>query len=119
MNIIFIILDIPKLVSCAEEIPVGCKTSDSELLLFKVLISVLSGVNSATLSSSLNITIPETSGNTAVGYMQNIFLVMAWSIPLGFMVYQAQRAFKLKRTSDVTKALHKARSIRDTNKNYQ
>lgn len=102
-----------------KELMIGIISYCGILLLFKLIITVLSGVNAATLSSSLNITMPETSGNTAIGYLQNIFLVMAWSVPLGFMVYQAQRAIKLKRTSDVSKALKKARSIRDTNKNFQ
>lgn len=89
------------------------------LIFFKFIIMMVSGVNSATIGSSLNTAMPETSGNAILGWLQNIFFFGAIFTPIGFIGHQVQRAVKFKRNNNISKEMDKQRGIRDTNGNFQ
>ena len=84
----------------------------------KWAVTIMSGVNSATLASTFSITMPETSGNTAIGMMQNVFIISSWGVPLSFFVYQGQRVIRLRKNINIRKAFKRERDIRDTNKDF-
>lgn len=84
----------------------------------KWAVYIMSGVNSATLASTFSVTIPETSGNTAIGMMQNVFVISSWGIPVSFYVYQMQRVIRLRKNINIKKAFKRERDIRDTNQNF-
>ena len=89
------------------------------LIILRIFIGVTSGINSDTLQASFNTTMPTTTGSTALGFLQTAFNIISISAPFGYLGYEIQRIVKLKRTSNVNKAISKERGIRDTNKNYQ
>lgn len=89
------------------------------LLLFRILIKIMSGASAGVLEASFDITIPETSGTTVVGYIQNILYLGSVLTPLGFVGMQVKRLFQFKKNANKVKTFNQLRNIRDTNKNMQ
>ena len=89
------------------------------LLLLRVLIRIMSGASSGVLEASFDITIPETSGTTIIGYIQNVLYLGAVLTPLGFVGMQVKRIFQFKKNANKVKTFNQLRNIRDTNKNMQ
>lgn len=89
------------------------------LLLLRVLIRIMSGASSGVLEASFDITIPETSGTTIIGYIQNILYLGSVLTPLGFVGMQVKRIFQFKKNANKVKTFNQLRNIRDTNKNMQ
>lgn len=89
------------------------------LMGLRIAISLLSGVSSSMLAASFNQAIPETSGNTALGYIQNMLYIASILTPLGFCGMQFQRVYKLRRNANKKKFFDQVRDIRDTNKDFQ
>lgn len=89
------------------------------ILLLRAFMIIMSGASNGVLEASFDISIPETSGTTVIGYIQNILYIGSVLTPLGFIGMQVKRIFQFKKNANKVKTFNQLRNIRDTNKNMQ
>lgn len=97
-------------------ITIGCYCGS--MLVFRLLLSIVSGVSAQMLIASFDTPIGTAQNNTMTGYLQFAMWLTAVMTPIGFVGMQIKKVFTFKRLSTPEKAFNRIRSIRKTGKEH-
>lgn len=88
------------------------------LIVFKELVSTISGVSSEMLMATYNQAIPVTSGEAFSGYMQTMLWITAIMTPVGFIFMQVKKVFTMRRTKEAKKTRDELLGTRPIGRNF-
>lgn len=61
------------------------------LFMYRIVIQIVSPISSEQMGAALNISVPAASGMAVAGTLQNILLIASVMVPLGFLIWCAQK----------------------------
>lgn len=85
---------------------------------YRFLIVLVSGVSAESLGAAFNQPVPTTSGTSALGWLQAVFWIIAFSYPIGFIGMEAKKIPMFIKTREKSKTIEQLRDIRENQRRH-